>query len=83
MTFFHPVGNRFIDPERGEILVIERDGCDLCAYSMKFNTYDSCNRPERLAMTGTCLMGERLDYRSVQFVEPDEYALFRLTGERP
>lgn len=81
MTFFHPIGNRFIDPERGEMLVIERDGCDLCAYSTHFNTHDSCSLPERLAMTGTCLMGERLDHSSVQFVKPNDYAIFRLIEE--
>lgn len=81
MKFFRPVGDRFIDPERGEVLVIERDACDRCAYSLNFNTYDSCNPPERLAMTGTCLTHERLDHRSVQFVKPNEYAVFKLTGE--
>ena len=83
MTFFRPVGSRFIDPERGEIIVIERDGCDSCTYSTNFNIYDSCNPPERLAMTGTCLMGARLDSSSVQFVKLNDYAVFKLTGEWP
>lgn len=81
MKFFRPVGDRFIDPERGEMLVIERDGCDLCAYSTRLNTYDSCNPPERLAMTGTCLGGGRLDHSGVQFVKPNDYVVFKLTGE--
>lgn len=37
MTFFRPVGNRFVDPERGEMLVIERDGCD-CARIRRTST---------------------------------------------
>lgn len=81
MKFFRPIGDRFIDPERGEVLVIERHACDRCVYSAEFNTHDSCNPPERLAMTGTCLMGERLDHSSVQFVNPNDYATFKLTGE--
>lgn len=83
MKLFRPIGDRFIDPERGEMLVIERDGCDLCAYSAEFNTHDSCNPPERLPITGTCLLGSRLDYSSVQFVNLNDYAVFKLTGEWP
>ena len=79
MKFFRPIGDRFIDPERGEILVIERDACDLCAYSPGFNTHDPCNAPERFAMAGTCLVGERLDHSSVQFVKPNDYAVWKLT----
>ena len=78
------IGERFIDSERGEILVTERYGCDGCAYSAKYNNdADSCNAPERLRLTGSCLAHERFDGASVQFVKPNDYAVFKLTGEWP
>ena len=83
MTFFHSIGDKFIDPDRGEILVIDRNGCDGCAYSSSRNYSNVCNASERLRLTGSCLAHERSDRASVQFVKPNDYAVFKLTGEWP
>lgn len=84
MTSRH-VGERFTDLERGEILVLERSGCDGCAYlsSRNDHSHSACNAPERLELTGSCVPHERHDGTSVQFVKPEDYAVFKLTGEWP
>ena len=78
-------GERFTDLERGEILVIERSGCDGCVYASRRNdhSHSACNAPERLELTGSCLAQERHDGTSVQFVKLDDYAVFKFTGEWP
>ena len=78
-------GERFTDPERGEILAVERSGCDGCVYVSNRNDYShsACNAPERLKLTGSCVPHERHDKASVQFVNLNDYAVFKLTGEWP
>lgn len=78
------VGERFTDSKYGEILVIGRNGCDGCVYlSMRNNGNLACHVPERLELTGSCVPHERHDGTSVQFVKPEDYAVFKLTGEWP
>lgn len=76
------VGERFIDPERGELLVVDRSGCDGCAYSYKYSptTYHASKQRE---LTGSCLPQERPDGTSVIFVKPEDYVVFKLTGVWP
>ena len=78
-------GERFTDLERGEILVVERGGCDGCVYASRRNDYShsACNASERLELTGSCLAQARHDGTGVQFVNPNDYAVFKLTGEWP
>lgn len=79
-----PVGERFTDLERGEILVVERSGCDGCVYlSIRNNGNLACHAPERLELTGSCVIYERPDETNVVFVKPNDYAVFKLTGEWP
>ena len=77
-------GERITDLERGEILVIERSGCDGCVYASRRNdhSHSACNAPERLELTGSCL-AQRHDGTGVQFVKLDDYAVFKFTGEWP
>lgn len=84
MTSRH-VGERFMDLERGEILVVERSGCDHCIYLSKHNSNRqlACHAPERLELTGSCITYERPDKTSVIFAKPNDYAVFKLTGEWP
>ncbi len=84
MTSRH-VGERFTDLERGELLVLERSGCDGCVYVSRRNdhSHSACNAPERLKLTGSCLPQERHDEASVQFVKLDDYAVFKFTGVWP
>lgn len=79
------IGERFMDLKRGEILVIERGGCDGCVYLPRRNdhSHSACSAPERLKLTGSCLSLERHDGTSVQFVKLDDYAVFKLMGEWP
>lgn len=78
-------GERFTDLERGEILVVERSGCDGCVYVSRRNdhSHSACNALERLELTGSCLPQERHDGINVQFVKLEDYAVFKLTGEWP
>ena len=78
------VGERFTDPERGELLVVDHSGCDGCVYSFKGNDGSrACYAPERLELTGSCVAYERPDGTSVSFAKPNDYAVFKLTGEWP
>ena len=84
MTSRH-VGERFADLKHGELLVVERNGCDGCVYLYERNdfSHSACNAPERLELTGSCLIHGRHDGTSVQFVKPNDYVVFKLTGEWP
>lgn len=78
------VGERFMDPERGELLVVDHSGCDGCVYlSRRNNSNRACYASERRGLTGSCIKYERPDGKSVQFVKPNDYAVFKLTGEWP
>ena len=78
------VGERFTDLERGEILVAERSGCDGCVYSSRRNNGNlACYAPERRELTGSCVAYERPDGTSVIFAKPNDYAIFKVTGEWP
>lgn len=78
------IGERFVDPKYGEILVIDRANCDGCVCLSKRNNGDlACHAPGRLELTGSCITHERPDRTSVQFVKPEDYAVFKLTGEWP
>ena len=84
MTSRH-VGERLTDLKHGELLVLERSGCDGCAYLFSRNdrSHSACNAPERFKLAGSCTPPERHDKTSVQFVKPNDYAVFKLTGEWP
>lgn len=79
------VGERFTDPEYGELLVVDRGGCDGCVYVSRRNSNHqlACHAPERIELTGSCLIYERPDGTSVIFAKPNDYAVFKLTGEWP
>lgn len=78
------VGERFMDLERGELLVVDRSGCDGCVYlSIRNNGNLACHTPERIELTGSCVIYERPDGTSVIFAKPNDYAVFKLTGEWP
>ena len=79
------VGERFMDLEHGELLVVDRSGCDGCVYISNRNdhSHEACNAPERLELTGSCIPHERHDGTSVQFVNLNDYAVFKFTGEWP
>lgn len=79
------VGERFMDLKYGELLVVDRGGCDRCIYLSEHcsNRQLACHAPERLELTGSCITHERPDRTSVIFVKPNDYAVFKLTGEWP
>lgn len=79
------VGERFTDPEYGELLVVDRGGCDRCIYFSEHNSNHqlACHAPERPELTGSCLPQERPDKTSVIFAKLKDYAAFKLTGEWP
>ena len=78
------VGEGFMDPERGELLVVGHSGCGGCVYSSKCNNGSrACYALERLKLTGSCVAYERPDGTSVSFAKPNDYAVFKLTGEWP
>ena len=79
-----PVGSRFVDPKHGELIVVKEtdsESCGGCAYC-KFNLTtmrSPCTAP-RLA--GRC-GATRAQGDSVVFAKPEDYAVFKLTGEWP
>lgn len=78
------VGEHFMDLEHGELLVVARSGCDGCVYLPKrSNGSRACYTPERRELTGSCIKYERPDGTSVSFAKPNDYAVFKLTGEWP
>ena len=78
------VGERFMDLERGELLVVDHSGCDGCVYLSKRNNGNrACYAPERHELTGSCVAYERPDGTCVSFAKPNDYAVFKLTGEWP
>lgn len=78
------VGERFMDLERGELLVVDHDGCGGCVYPYKRNNGNrTCCTPERFELTGSCIAYERPDGTNVIFAKPNDYAVFKLTGEWP
>lgn len=79
------IGERFTDLERGELLVVDRNGCDGCVYLSRRNdhSHSACNTPEQLELTSSCVPHEKHDGTSAQFVRLDDYAVFKLTGEWP
>ena len=80
-----PIGERFVHPVHGEVFAVERSGCDGCIYSSARNSgnFLACHAPERLELTGSCVAHERFDGASVQFVKPNDYAVYKLIGEWP
>lgn len=79
-----PVGNRFVDPVHGELIVVEEtdsDSCGGCAYRrfVHGGTRTSCTAPRA---TGRC-GATREQGNSVVFAKLKDYAAFKLTGEWP
>lgn len=73
-----PVGERFAHPIYGELVVVRRTGCDGCAFRT-----DDCAAlgNDRRAVAGKCSL--RDDDIAVIFAKPNDYAIFKLTGEWP
>ena len=75
---FRPVGERFEDPARGELVVVEQAGCAGCAYNAETCAdVDS----DRRRIAGTCAL--RKVGGSVVFARVKDYAVFKVTGEWP
>lgn len=83
MTSRH-VGERLTDLKHGELLVVDHSDCGGCVYLSERNNGDlACHTLERLELTGSCVAYERPDGTNVIFVKPNDYAVFKLTGEWP
>lgn len=73
-----PVGERFEDPARGELIVVAQTGCVGCVFDPSTCAdVDS----ERRQIAGTCALRE--DTRGVVFARVKDYAVFKVTGEWP
>lgn len=78
---FRPVGERFAHPVHGELIVVAQVGCAGCAgCAFDPNTCADVGS-DRRQIAGTCALRE--DTHDVVFAKPNDYAVFKLTGEWP